>query len=116
MPLRRSSHLVTLTGIPRRGAIRLRPQRSHVMMRQTQIAVGAFVLAFACVVSSVAIAQQPAAPAAAAGEKLADYVLGKLVQLNDNGAWSWFMDPRAIVHEGKLVVGSVRAVKTFDAG
>src|SRR3954468_8285822 len=112
MPLRRSSHLVTLTGIPRRGAIRIQPQRSHVMMRQTQIAVGAFLLAFTCTLRSFAIAQQPAGP----GEKPADYVLGKLVQLNDNGAWSWFMDPRAIVHEGKLVVGSVRAIKTFDTG
>src|SRR4051794_36840333 len=98
MPLRRSIHLVTLTGIPRRGAIR-QPRRSHVMMRQTQIAVGAFVLAFACAVAGLAQAQQSAAPAAA-GEKPADYVLGKLIELNDNGAWSWFMDPRAIVHEG----------------
>jgi hypothetical protein len=31
------------------------------------------------------------------------------VVLNDNGAWSWFMDERAIVHEGKLLVGSVRS-------
>ncbi len=31
------------------------------------------------------------------------------VELNDNGAWSWFMDERAVVHAGKLVVGSVRS-------
>lgn len=30
--------------------------------------------------------------------------------LNDNGAWSWFMDERAIVDRGKLLVGSVRAL------
>lgn len=51
-----------------------------------------------------------------AAERPADYVAGRLVELNDNGAWSWFMDPRAVVHEGKLVVGSVRAVRTFDTG
>src|SRR3954451_8224434 len=86
------------------------------MKRQTQIAVGAFVLALACALSRIAIAQQPAKPAAGTEGMPADYVLGKLVQLNDNGAWSWFMDPRTIVQEGKLVVGSVRAVKTFDTG
>lgn len=31
------------------------------------------------------------------------------VQLNDNGAWSWFMDERVIVHRGKLLVGSIRS-------
>ena len=39
-----------------------------------------------------------------------NYVAATLVQLNDNGAWSWFMDPRVIVNDGKLIVGSVRAV------
>jgi hypothetical protein len=42
-----------------------------------------------------------------------DYVAGALVRLNDNGAWSWFMDERAIVAEGRLIVGSVRAVGRF---
>src|ERR687896_520957 len=42
-----------------------------------------------------------------------DYVAGSLIRLNDNGAWSWFMDERAIVHDGKLIVGSVRAVGDF---
>jgi hypothetical protein len=42
-----------------------------------------------------------------------DYVAGPLIRLNDNGAWSWFMDERAIVHDGKLIVGSVRAVGNF---
>src|SRR5438270_5799003 len=52
-----------------------------------------------------------AAPAAA---QPADYVAGPLIRLNDNGAWSWFMDERAIVTNGKLVVGSVRSVGPFD--
>ena len=43
----------------------------------------------------------------------ANYVAGSLIRLNDNGAWSWFMDERAIVHDGKLIVGSVRAVGDF---
>jgi hypothetical protein len=54
------------------------------------------------------------APYAVGGPDLpANYVAGSLIQLSDNGAWSWFMDERAIVHEGKLVVGSVRAVGDF---
>jgi hypothetical protein len=44
-----------------------------------------------------------------------NYVAGTLVQLNDNGAWSWFMDPRVIVDNGKLIVGSVRAIGSFQA-
>jgi hypothetical protein len=42
-----------------------------------------------------------------------NYVAGKLIELNDNGAWSWFIDTRAIVDGGKLIVGSVRAVRRF---
>lgn len=42
-----------------------------------------------------------------------DYVAGKLIRLNDNGAWSWFMDERVIVRDGKLIVGSVRAVGNY---
>jgi hypothetical protein len=45
-----------------------------------------------------------------------DFVAGEMIRLNDNGAWSWFMDERAVVHEGKLVVGSVRAVRAFNTG
>jgi hypothetical protein len=45
-----------------------------------------------------------------------NYVAGSLLRLNDNGAWSWFMDPRAIVSDGKIIAGSVRAVGTFAAG
>jgi hypothetical protein len=44
-----------------------------------------------------------------------NYVAGSLIRLNDNGAWSWFMDPRVIVDDGKLIVGSVRAVGSFQA-
>lgn len=44
------------------------------------------------------------------------YVAGDLIELNDNGAWSWFMDERAVVHDGTLVVGSVRAVDDFKTG
>ena len=29
------------------------------------------------------------------------------IVLNDDGAWSWFEDEREIVHDGKLIVGSV---------
>jgi len=38
-----------------------------------------------------------------------NYLAGKLIQLNDNGAWSWFMGERAIIDDGQLIVGSVRA-------
>ena len=38
----------------------------------------------------------------------ANFVAGHLLELNDNGAWSWFMDPRVIVDKGRLMVGSVR--------
>src|SRR3977135_589834 len=46
----------------------------------------------------------------------ANYIAGSLIQLNDNGAWSWFMDPRVVVDDGKLIVGSVRAIGTFQSG
>jgi hypothetical protein len=42
-----------------------------------------------------------------------NFVAGRVIQLNDNGAWSWFMDERALVREGKLIVGSVRSVGNF---
>jgi hypothetical protein len=48
-----------------------------------------------------------------AGDLPSNYVAGSLIQINDNGAWSWFMDERAIVHGGKLIAGSVRAVGDF---
>src|SRR5207247_8788550 len=47
---------------------------------------------------------------AAGGSDLpVNYVAGPLIELNDNGAWSWFMDERAIVDDDKRIVGSVRA-------
>src|SRR3972149_1355741 len=45
-----------------------------------------------------------------------NYVAGELVTLTDNGAWSWFMDERAIVADGKVIVGSVRAVGEVRQG
>lgn len=33
---------------------------------------------------------------------------GSIIELNDNGAWSDFSDPRAVVHRGRLLMGSVR--------
>ena len=44
-----------------------------------------------------------------------NYVAATLVQLNDNGAWSWFMDPRVIVNDSKLIIGSVRAIGSNQA-
>ena len=54
----------------------------------------------------------PLVPALVMAQKT-NYVAGDLIQLNDNGAWSWFMDERAIVNNGKLIVGSVRSVGNF---
>ena len=46
-----------------------------------------------------------------------NFVSGKLIPLNDNGAWSWFMDERAIVHRDKLLVGSIRSTaQSFREG
>src|SRR5215472_9166281 len=51
--------------------------------------------------SAVTLLSAPRAEAAL------DTVNGNLVQFNDNGAWTWFSDQRAIVDPvgGKLVVG-----------
>src|SRR5438552_6874781 len=51
--------------------------------------------------------------AAGGSDRPVNYVAGPLIELNDNGAWSWFMDERAIVDDGKLIVGSVRAVGDY---
>jgi hypothetical protein len=32
-----------------------------------------------------------------------------IIELHDNGAWSWFMDERVVVHDGKLLVRSIRS-------
>jgi hypothetical protein len=62
----------------------------------------------------LALVAHPAGAADSADS--ADFVAGDLITLNDNGAWSWFMDERAIVADGKLIVGSVRAVEDFRTG
>ena len=43
-----------------------------------------------------------------------NFIRGEFYELNDNGAWSWFMDERVIVDGDRLIVGSVRAVGTFQ--
>jgi putative BNR repeat neuraminidase len=53
------------------------------------------------------------AACAAQTQTVTNYVAGTLVELNDNGAWSWFMDERTIVDRGRLLVGSVRANGRF---
>lgn len=45
-----------------------------------------------------------------------NFIAGDHVVLNDNGAWSWFMDERAIVADNKLIVGSVRSVGDYRSG
>src|ERR1700752_1930868 len=54
-------------------------------------------------------------PVAAPGasDRQTNYVAAPLIELNDNGAWSWFMDKRAIVDRGRLIAGSVRANGSF---
>jgi hypothetical protein len=42
-----------------------------------------------------------------------NFIRGDFHELNDNGAWSWFMDERTIVDNGRLIVGSVRANGKF---
>ena len=46
--------------------------------------------------------------AAAYGQTARDLVKGNLIQFNDNGAWCWYQDERAVVDTatGKLVLGS----------
>jgi hypothetical protein len=45
---------------------------------------------------------------AAYGQEARDLVKGNLIQFNDNGAWSWYQDERAVVDAagGKLIIGS----------
>lgn len=44
----------------------------------------------------------------------AEFIAGDYRVLNDNGAWSWFMDERVIVHHGRLLVGSIRSTDKHD--
>lgn len=48
-----------------------------------------------------------AVSALAADPAATDYVRGEFHELNDNGAWSWFMDERTIVDRGQLLVGNL---------
>lgn len=42
-----------------------------------------------------------------------NFIQGEFHVLNDNGAWSWFMDERVIVDQDHLLAGSVRAQGEF---
>jgi hypothetical protein len=72
-------------------------------------------LMFVAVVTVLSLVPSAAQTPHAADTYPSHYVAATLVQLNDNGAWSWFMDPRVIVNEGKLIIGSVRAVGSNQA-
>jgi len=48
------------------------------------------------------------------GAIVTNYSAGRLQVLTDNGAWSWFMDPRVIVDNDRLIAGSARANGTFQ--
>jgi hypothetical protein len=75
------------------------------------------IVRFCTAVALLACAASQAQPTTAPARQLPpNYTAGTLVRLADNGAWSWFMDPRAIIFDNKLVVGSVRAVRNFTAG
>lgn len=50
----------------------------------------------------------------AADESVNHFVAGDFRVLNDNGAWSWFMDERLLVDDGRLLVGSVRAAGRYE--
>lgn len=39
---------------------------------------------------------------------------GSFIVINDNGAWCWYQDPRAIIDYGKLIVGSVADLSGTD--
>jgi hypothetical protein len=74
------------------------PVPENLLIMKTRIILCAFILC------SMAV------PAATVTN---DFVSGDFHQLNDNGAWSWFMDERAIIDGDRLLVGSVRANGRF---
>jgi hypothetical protein len=41
--------------------------------------------------------------------RLSGQSLPSIITFNDDGGWCWFEDPRAIVYEGRLIIGSVAA-------
>ena len=63
--------------------------------------------------AAVAVAYFIGLNAFAAAHEEPDFIAGEVHELNDNGAWSWFMDERLIVDSGRLIVGSARANGTF---
>src|SRR5688500_10714019 len=73
------------------------------------------VILFAAAVTALSLAPTAAQKPPAGDAYPSNYVAATLIQLNDHGAWSWFMDPRVIVNEGKLIIGSVRAVGSNQA-
>ena len=36
-----------------------------------------------------------------------EQVIGELIIFNDDGAYTWFQDERAIISDGKIIIGSV---------
>ena len=50
----------------------------------------------------------PLRPASQPPASLSEIATG-IITFNDDGAWSWFEDERAITHNGKLLIGSVAA-------
>jgi hypothetical protein len=83
----------------------------------TRLEARMFISTRLALVTLLLLAVQGSPPGAlhADGEYPPNYVAGSLIRLNDNGAWSWFMDPRAIVDEGKVITGSVRSVGSYVA-
>lgn len=54
----------------------------------------------------------PPRPSAGPDGSAVDGVIPRVaepVRLNDDGGWCWFEDPRALIHRGRMVVGSVAA-------
>jgi hypothetical protein len=39
---------------------------------------------------------------------------GKIITFNENGGWCWYQDERVIVHDGKLIIGSVANASGTD--
>ena len=71
--------------------------------------IGIKKLAVALMMVSVVAVSVRAAESAAG----TNYIRGQFHELNDNGAWSWFMDERVIVDNNRLIVGSARANGKF---
>ncbi len=63
-------------------------------------------------------AEQDNVPLSPASASVAGDVAGKLITFNDNGAWCWYQDPRAVVDKvnNTIIVGSVAATEGPDGG